>query len=146
MLGTENQTTIDNSNPAADLVALEGLIINYISKIEQHQELLKNQKEMLQSNLDNDPAYQEAAKQAKEASKKKQEEKARIIKQPEVAKIYNNVKDGMTQLRVMRQTLSNHLQNYSKLSGTNQFEDDEGQVREIVYTAKVVKRSNKHRT
>jgi len=146
VLGTENQTTIDNSNPAADLVALEGLIINYISKIEQHQELLKNQKEMLQSNLDNDPAYQEAAKQAKEASKKKQEEKARIIKQPEVAKIYNNVKDGMTQLRVMRQTLSNHLQNYSKLSGTNQFEDDEGQVREIVYTAKVVKRSNKHRT
>ena len=101
---------------------------------------------MLESNLENDPNYQEAAKQAKELSKKKLEEKARIIRQPEVEKIYADVKDGQGQLRTMRDTLSNHLQNYGKLSGTNQLEDEEGQVREIVYTAKVVKRSNKNRT
>jgi hypothetical protein len=142
----KNQTTIDNSNPAADLIALEGLIINYISKIEKHQEILRTKKEMLESNLENDPAYQETGKLAKESSKKKQEEKARIIRQPEVERIYQDVKDATTQLRTMRQSLSNHLQNYGKLSGTNQFEDDEGQVREIVYTAKVVKRSSKNRT
>jgi hypothetical protein len=142
----DNQTTIDNSNPAADLVALEGLVLNYIDKIEKHQEILRSKKEMLESNLENDPNYQEAAKQAKELSKKKQEEKARIIRQPEVEKIYADVKDGQGQLRTMRDTLSNHLQNYGKLSGTNQLEDEEGQVREIVYTAKVVKRSNKNRT
>jgi len=142
----DNQTTIDNSNPAADLIALEGLIINYITKIDKHKEILGEKKEMLESNLDNDPAYQEAAKLAKEASKKKQEEKARIIRQPEVEKIYSDVKDGQTQLRTMKDSLSNHLQNYGKLSGTNQFEDEEGQVREIVYTAKVVKRSSNNRT
>ena len=141
-----NQTTIDNSNPAADLVALEGLIINYIAKIEKHKEILGEKKEMLESNLSNDPNYQEAAKLAKEAGKKKQEEKARIIRQPEVEKIYSDVKDGMTQLRTMKDSLSNHLQNYGKISGTNQFEDEEGQVREIVYTAKVVMRSNNNRT
>ncbi len=146
MTTTDNQTTIDNSNPAADLVALEGLILNYIAKIEKHQELLSNQKEMLESNLENDPAYQEASKLTKETSKKKQEEKARIIRQPEVEKIYSNVKDGQSQLKTMRESLSNHLQNYGKISGTNQFEDEEGQVREIVYTAKVVKRSNNNRT
>ena len=133
-------------NQAADLIALEGLILNYISKIEAHQELLRNKKEMLESNLENDSAYQEASKLTKEASKKKQEEKARIVRQPEVEKIYAHVKDAQTQLRDMRTSLSNHLQNYSKLSGTNQFEDEEGQVREIVYTAKVVKRSNNNRT
>ena len=101
---------------------------------------------MLESNLENDSAYQEASKLTKEASKKKQEEKARIVRQPEVEKIYAHVKDAQTQLRDMRTSLSNHLQNYSKLSGTNQFEDEEGQVREIVYTAKVVKRSNNNRT
>ncbi len=146
MTTPDNQTTIDNSNPAADLVALEGLVLNYIDKIEKHQEILRSKKEMLESNLENDPNYQEAAKQAKELSKKKQEEKARIIRQPEVEKIYADVKDGQGQLRTMRDTLSNHLQNYGKLSGTNQLEDEEGQVREIVYTAKVVKRSNKNRT
>ena len=133
-------------NQAADLIALESLILNYISKIEAHQELLRNKKEMLESNLENDSAYQEASKLTKEASKKKQEEKARIVRQPEVEKIYAHVKDAQTQLRDMRTSLSNHLQNYSKLSGTNQFEDEEGQVREIVYTAKVVKRSNNNRT
>src|SRR3989344_5966677 len=121
-------------NQAADLIALESLILNYISKIEAHQELLRNKKEMLESNLENDSAYQEASKLTKEASKKKQEEKARIVRQPEVEKIYAHVKDAQTQLRDMRTSLSNHLQNYSKLSGTNQFEDEEGQVREIVYT------------
>ncbi len=141
-----NQTTIDNSNTSADLIALEGLILNYISKIEKHQELLKKEKEMLESNLANDPQYQEAFQKAKEASKKKQEEKARIIKQPEVEKIYRTVKDGTAQLKIMKETLSNHLQNYGKISGTNQFEDEEGQVREIIYTAKVVKRSNNNRT
>lgn len=146
MTTPDNQTTIDNSNPASDLVALEGLIINYITKIEKHQEILGEKKEMLESNLENDPNYQEAAKLAKEASKKKQEEKARIIRQPEVEKIYADVKDGQTQLRTMKDSLSNHLQNYGKISGTNQFEDEEGQVREIVYTAKVVKRSNNNRT
>jgi hypothetical protein len=143
---TDNQTTIDNSNPAVDLIALEGLILNYINKIEKHQELLRSKKEMLESNLENDPQYQEASKQAKEAGKKKQEEKARIIRQPEVEKIYADVKDGQAQLKIMRDSLSNHLQNYGKLSGTNQFEDEEGQVREIVYTAKVVKRSSNNRT
>ena len=146
MPNPDNQTTIDNSNPAADLLALEGLIINYITKIDKHKEILGEKKEMLESNLENDPSYQEAAKLAKEASKKKQEEKARIIRQPEVERIYSDVKDGNTQLRTMKDSLSNHLQNYGKVSGTNQFEDEEGQVREIVYTARVVKRSNNNRT
>lgn len=146
MTTPDNQTTIDNSNPAADLVALEGLVLNYIDKIEKHQEILRNKREMLESNLENDPNYQEAAKLAKESSKKKQEEKSRIIRQPEVEKIYTDVKDGQAQLKSMRESLSNHLQNYGKLSGTNQLEDADGQVREIIYTAKVVKRSNKNRT
>jgi len=137
-------TTVDNT--ATDLIALEKLILNYIAKIEKHQELLRNHKEMLESNLENDPVYQETAKLTKEASKKKQEEKARIIRQPEVEKVYSNVKDGTAQLKAMRESLSNHLQNYGKISGTNQFEDEEGQVREIIYTAKVVKRSNNNRT
>ena len=68
-------TTVDNT--ATDLIALEKLILNYIAKIEKHQELLRNHKEMLESNLENDPVYQETAKLTKEASKKKQEEKAR---------------------------------------------------------------------
>jgi hypothetical protein len=143
---TDNQTTIDNSNPAADLIALEGLILNYIAKIEKHQELLSKKREMLDSNLENDPTYQEASGLAKETSKKKAEEKSRIIRQPEVEKIYTDVKDAQSQLKIMKETLSNHLQNYGKVSGTNQFEDEEGQVREIVYTAKVVKCSNNNRT
>jgi len=142
----EPDNTTQQPDQATSLMALEGLIKNYLTKIENHQEELKKYKEMLNNALENDQDYVKAATEAKEASQKKSAAKNAVIKQPEISNINEKVKDGMNQLKDMKTALSLHLQNYAQLAGTNQFEDNDGQVREIVYVAKVVKRGNKFRT
>lgn len=142
----EPKTPPTQSDPATSLITLEGLINNYISKIESHQEELSKIKEMLNDALENDQDYVKAAAEAKEAAKAKSSAKSAVINQPEIARIDEKLKDGTRQLKEMREALSQHLQNYAQMSGSNQFEDENGEVREIVYVAKIVKRSNKYRT
>jgi len=141
----DNQTN-ESGDKAQNLVALEGLILNYLEKIESHQIETAKLKEMLNSNLENDPDYNDACEKVKEAGKLKKEAKSRLIKQPEISKLYSQAKEATTQLKEMRQSLSGHLQSYAQIANTTQFEDKNGEVREIVYTAKVVKRSNKFNT
>ncbi len=136
----------ETDNQAHSLITLEKLILSYLSNIDRHQEQLKKYKEMLDSALENNPEYVEAAKTAKEAAQAKSSAKNQVIQQPEISKIHSNLKDGQSQLKEMRASLSKYLSDYAQLSGTNQFEDDEGEVHEIIYIAKVVKRSNKFRT
>lgn len=135
----------ESTDQATSLISLENLIKSYLNKIESHQDILKNLREMVNDALENDPDYVKAAKQAKQAAEQKSSAKKAVISQPEIAKIHDKLQDGTKQLKEMRAALSLHLQNYAQLSGSTQFEDDEGQVREIVYVAKVVKKNSKYR-
>lgn len=143
MDNTQNQPVPDQ---AENLTALENLIINYLEKIETHQVETSKLKEMLNSALENDPDYSAACTQVKEATKTKSEAKSRLIKQPEINNLYIQAKEATTQLKEMRTSLSAHLQSYSQIAGTNQFEDKNGQVRQIVYIAKVIKKGGKFNT
>lgn len=138
----ENQTPTQTQTqtPTESLMTLEKLILSYLNKIENHQEQLKKYKEMINSALENDDEYKERAKEAKEATQAKTAVKLQILGAPELSKINENLKDGQRQLKEMRASLSQYLYDYGQLSGTNQFEDEDGQVREIVYVAKVIKR------
>lgn len=142
MENTNIQNT-QGTDKAQNLVALEGLIINYLEKIENQQTETSKVKEMLSTALENDPDYSAACEQLKETTKVKKEVKARLLKQPDISSLYSQVKEATADLKEMRQTLSTHLQSYAQIAGTNQFEDKDGQVREIVYTAKVIKRGGK---
>lgn len=148
----ENSPTVDtpiqpaSAGAAQSLMALERLIINYLADIERQTNELKKQKEMLENILINDAEYKEAADKAKAAGKEKATVKANILNRPEAATLAAKVNEFKKELNEKRDTFSKHLQEYGKLSGTNQFEDDEGQVREIVFVAKLVKRSNRFRT
>ena len=141
-----NQSDTPAESQAQSLVALEKLIINYLNDIERATGQMRKQREMLDNILMNDEAYQEAHKKAKAAAKEKSTVKANLLHHPEAAVIGDKLADMKKDLAEKKKTFSNHLQEYSRLAGTNQFEDDQGQVREIVYVARVVKRSNKFRT
>lgn len=149
---SENQTpttetaTSETGNQAQSLMALEKLILNYLNDMERLQNELKKQREMLENILMNDTEYQKVHAQAKGAAKEKAMVKANLMNRPEAKILGDKVADLRKDVNEKKQNLSNHLQEYAKLAGTNQFEDEEGQVREIVYVAKVVKRSNKFRT
>jgi hypothetical protein len=140
------ETVTEEAPAGQSLMALERLIINYLSDIERNNNELKKHTEMLDSVLMNDAEYQEAHKKAKEAAKEKAGVKANLMNRPEAAQLGDKVKSMRAELKDKRTSLSAYLQEYAKQAGTTQFEDDEGQVREIVYMAKVVKRSNKFRT
>lgn len=138
----------DPSKPlsAEDLVSLEGLIIGYLAKIERHKEVYNKQKEMLDNIFEHSPEFKEAAAQAKEANGKKNQIKKDLLSTTETSSLNDKVKELKSELRHLQDTLSVYLQQYVQNAATNQIEDDEGQVHEIIYVAKVVKRSSKYRT
>lgn len=128
----------------ADIVLnMESMIRSHMSSIAQlKQEAEKNQG-LLDGIFDNDPTYQKHCEAAKEASRIKSATKQQILKQPQAAELFEKVKNLKAELKDMQVALSDYLREYQRLSGLNQIEDDEGEVHEIVYTAKLIKKSSK---
>lgn len=133
----ENNNNINNVDT---LLSLSGLIKTSLDTIKTVKEEYNQAREMLESVLDNDPEYAEVMQKVKVIAKEKASIKSRIIKQPEAAGLENKVNDFKTRLKDLNTNLSIYLADYGKLSNLNQFEDNEGVVRDIVYTAKLVKR------
>lgn len=125
------------------LINMESLIKSHISSIEKLQEEMKKHKEMLDDIFANDETYQEHLKIATDAGKVKNTTKAQILKRPQAADLDKKVKDLKAQIKENEVSLSDYLQEYARLSGVNEIEGEDGEVREIVYTAKLIKRSFK---
>ncbi len=120
---------------------LRSLINETLMRIDTITEEVKPLDEMINSVLENDEVYKNHAEEAKIASKKKQATKTEIIKRPDVSNVYSKVKDKRINIKEAKESLSEYLQEYGRLTGQRQFETAEGQVQEIIYTAKLVKRS-----
>ncbi len=130
-------------NAAQIIINLEGLIKNHISSIDKSSEELKKLKEMLEDIFKNDPTYQDHFKQAKEANQIKQKTKKEILKRPQPAELDSKIKYLRSQIKESRGSLSDYLQEYRRMSGVDEIEGDDGEVREIVYVAKLVKKTPK---
>lgn len=128
---------------ATVLMDLENLIKTHISGIDNRKEELKKIKEMVAGILTNDSTYQEHEKLAKEANKKKSATKATLMKAPNAADVANKIKTLITEVKEMDGALSDYLREFQRLTGSNEIEGDDGQVREIIYVAKLVKKSKK---
>ena len=125
------------------LVSVESLINSYNSRLDTLQTEQRQFKEMLNSILDNDVDYQTVAKEALKLNKQKTLAKQKVLKLPEAAQTVDKMKECQTQLREIKTALSDYLSQYVTLSGTNQIEGIDGVLRQIVYTAKLVKLSGK---
>lgn len=125
------------------LISVESLINSYNSRLDTLQTEQKQFKEMLNSILDNDTEYQTAAKEASKLAKLKTIAKQKVLKLPEAAQTVDKMKECQMQLREIKTALSDYLSQYVTLSGTNQIEGIDGVLRQIVYTAKLVKISDK---
>ncbi len=127
----------------AVLTDLENLIKSHISGVDKRKEDLKKFKEMIADILTNDPTYQEHEKLAKEANKVKSATKAQLMKAPGAADVVRKIKDIAAEVKEMDGALSDYLREFQRLSGSNEIEGDDGQVREIIYVAKLVKKSSR---
>ena len=132
------------SNQSADAIVitnLQNLINETLNKITTIGEEVKPLDEMISSVLENDEIYRKHMEEAKQASKLKNTTKAEIVKRPDVSNVFAKVKDKKADLKEAKESLSEYLQEYSRLTEQRQFETNDGTVQEIVYTAKLVKRA-----
>ncbi len=126
-------------------LSVESLIKTLISRIARVKEDLKPVKEMLSDLLNNNEKYQLADNEAKEASKKKSTVKKEILSTPE-GKMASSKVDGLkSELKEAQEALSTYLAEYQKLTGSSEIEGEDGELRKIVYVAKLVKKTNLER-
>jgi len=129
------------SSDAMVITNLQDLINETLRSIDTLAEEVKPLDEMVTSVLENDDVYKNRAEEAKVSSKKKQATKSEILKRPDIANVYSKIKEKKADLKEAKESLSEYLQEFARLTGQRQFETSEGQVKEIVYTAKLIKRS-----
>lgn len=135
---------MDNTtNEAQVLLDLENMIKSNVGIIDKSKVELRKQKEMLDSALQNDETYRTHNEEAKKAAKQKGATKMQILSQPGNKALADKVKNLSAEIKEATAALSDYLREYARMSGTNEIETDDGQVREIVYTAKLVKKSSR---
>ena len=134
----------DNNNGASGYLELTSLIKSNITLIDRLKDQAKEQKEMLESILDNDLIYQEHFEKAKEASRIKNETKKQLLSQPSAIQIAEKIKTLKENLKDAQESLSNYLKQFQETTEETQIEGEDGQIREIIKILKLVKKSNKY--
>lgn len=119
------------------------LIQNTNASLDQIKKEIATNKEMVEDALNNDPTYRSEAEKVKAAAKVRNEVKNRILQQPNLLEINGKLKDQKLHLKELRETLSEYLQEYQRQTGSKTIEGPDGQLNEIVYTARLIKTGNK---
>ncbi len=130
----------NGASQALILQNLESLIRENLATIDKLGSEANKNKEMIDSVLGNDEVYRNHDEAAKEAQKVKNSTKQEILKRPDVAHVVSKLKEIKEEIKEIKESMNSYLQEYERLSGTRQIEDDMGGVLEIVYSAKLVKR------
>lgn len=139
----QNAEIVQDDNAAQVLLDLEQLIKSHISNIDKGKSELKKQREMLESALTNDETYRLHNEEAKKAAKVKAQTKSQILSLPANRQLAEKVKDIAAEIKEQDGALSDYLREYQRMSGSNEIEGEDGEIREIVYVAKLVKKSKR---
>jgi len=137
-MNEENNT---NQTVGDELLTVESAISQRTQKIADLKNELKLQNEMLNSYLENDESYREVSEIAKKASQKKSAVKRELLSNPEAGDLPGKVKELRDELKEVSDALSYYLREYQRITGTSEIEDENGEMQQIVYTARLVKRS-----
>ncbi|MEK7525344.1 MAG: hypothetical protein AAB548_03155 [Patescibacteria group bacterium] len=133
---------MDNQQTLKTVTNLTALINGHLAGLDRERENLGKTTEMLTDILANDPTYKETTDKAKEVAKEKAKAKANILQQPTAHDLAFKIKDGRIEIKQLSLELSGFLTEYQKLTGSNEFESEDGEIRRIVSTAKLVGKTN----
>jgi hypothetical protein len=128
-----------NTPLISEKVDLTSLINGHLERINQLKEELGKLRDMLDGIFASDSTFQMHSSAAKEAAKIRNETKRQILKLPQAADLAARILSLRSQIKERNQELSDYLQDYSRMSGASSFETPDGQVRQIIYVAKLVK-------
>ncbi len=128
------------NNQATNLINIESLINSHDNRLETLSKEMKTHKAMLTDLLNNDDEYSKATEEATKLNKIKLIAKQKALKKSSAASLVEKIKDCQSQIKELRVALSDYLSQYVNLSGSNQIEGADGVIRQIVYSAKLVKK------
>jgi hypothetical protein len=143
-----NDDQTSDATPAGDgsaavILNLESMIKNNLSGIAKRRDELKKYREMLASTLANDESFRDLEQKAKDAAKEKNKRKSELMSAVEVKEAQTKVTELTSEIKEMDEALSDYASEYERMSGSNEIETDDGEVHEIIYIAKLVKKSSK---
>jgi len=121
------------------LINCESLINSAIVRHDTLKKETVDLKSQLDSILENDDEYQTLCEEVNKLSKLKKIAKQKVMQHQEVATLNEKIKDGNCQIKEIKTALSDYLAQYVSLSGTNQIELNDGVIRQILTSAKLVK-------
>lgn len=131
------------NNQSQVLLSLDELIKTHIASLDRLQTEKKELQDMVADGLNNDATFKEISDKAKAITKEKAEARKQIMNRPGVIEIVNKLKNITSETKEKNMALSDYLLEYQKMAGVNQIEGYDGEVREIVQIAKLVKRASK---
>jgi seryl-tRNA synthetase len=121
-------------------LSVENLIKQNLNTLDTLQVQFRDQKEMVDNVLENDPTYRQHLETANEANKVKSATRSQIMKRPDVMNVAEKMKAIKEEMKETQATLSDLLQEYQRISGSNVIEREDGSILEIVSTSKLVKK------
>src|SRR3989344_5647768 len=129
------------SSDATLLLRIEEMIKTHLTQIETLSEDVKKHKEVLDDIFGNDETFKLHDEAAKEATRIKSKTKSEIMKRSDVADLANKLKALKSEKMELQEGLTDYLKEYQRLSGSNEIEGADGELRTIVYVAKLVRKS-----
>jgi hypothetical protein len=145
----QQNSQVENSVPTSDgsqatvLLSLEDMIKRHISSIETLQTEMRKHKEMFDDAFDGSVVYKEHADKVKEAQKQKSTTRQEILKQPQIIQLGEKIKTMREEMRELKLALSDYLVEFQRLSGLREIQDEAGEFREIINSAKAVKKATR---
>jgi hypothetical protein len=132
----------DQINTAKNLLNIESLINSHDSRLQTLEKELKMNKGMLDDILNGNKEYLDANDVAKKASKEKTLAKNKVMQLSEAKALVEKIKDAASQVKELKVDLSDYLAQYVTLSGTNILTAPDGAVWEIIYSARINKKTS----
>lgn len=138
VVGTDTESVPAIVDADVDLVSL---INSHVSHIDELKKQSKKLKDMLDSLYQNDSTYQTHDAAVKETVKVRNATKKQIEKLPQAADLVAKITDLKDQMKEYSDNLSDYLKQYASSTGSMTIESADGELRQIVYIAKLVKKS-----
>lgn len=138
---SDTDTPVATTSQTDVLMSLEEMIKNKLASLSKLRVEIKKQKEMFDDSFLNSEAYRQAEEKVKEVNKQKGSVREQIMKQPSVMSLNAKIKEMRQEAKEGQNELSDYLLEYQRLTGATSIEDPDGNVLEIVNSARAIKRT-----
>ncbi len=118
---------------------IESMIQRYLGDIETLRGKIKEHNSMYNDLFGNDKEYEEHMKKVKDATKLRSGVKQRIMQQPAVKELGDKLKTLRDEMKDLEDALSGYVQQYQKLTNTNQITLPNGDMMQIILVPKLQK-------